>query len=832
MRAPPLDRIAALLFVLCIVSAFSGTAYAARDLYLEVYIDGHPTDLIAAFHEDDAGRLSATADELRQVGLRPPGGSRAETQVFLDALAGVGHRYSPQDQTISFTTSAEDARVARVLEATPADAPPPNDPATGAERDVGVVVNYALGTAGHYDDGNVSGFDQVAGQLDARLSSGLGTLTGDALVTMGLRGSAEGEAWQDRANLTRLNTAWSFADRKRRMAYRVGDIVGGGLSWTRPLRLGGVQVSRDLSIRPDLVTVPLPHVSGSAAVPSSVEVLVNGASVFRGSVPAGPFEISDVPVPAGRSAGKLVVEDALGNTIEQDVTLATTPNLLARGLFEFSAEAGLPRRGYGISSFDYDTAPVASATGRVGVSDWLTLEAHAEGGVDILNGGLGAVAGLGSFGAVEAAVAGSHAEGRQGALVSAGLRLEHALGLVNLRTQRRLGDYEDVASVTAVCALDDILCGDVPLAIDQVSLSLGPAIAGFDTSLSYARVVTADEETSELVTLGVSRPMWNRSNLSLRGIWERQDNEFSIYGGFSMPLGDWGHASLQMDSSDFGAGVFGGGDIFAPGGQGRRMSLSVSQLVPTAQGLSARGHISRDEDTTAASFGASYEGAKGRILADLGGRRTLDGRLDGTVRLAAEGALVVMDGIHATRRIDDAFAVVDTGLPGVTVLRENREVGVTGRRGRLVIPDLRGLESNRIAISPDGLPAHVALNETEAMLVPHRKAGLRKSFRVSTGETSALAIVVDEKGEPLPVGTSGVLNGTADIMIGYDGETWLDGLASRNVIEFRRDAGSSCRAEFPFGGRNATQTHLGTLVCVGHGQPIAASASLNDPVIE
>jgi outer membrane usher protein FimD/PapC len=28
--------------------------------------------------------------------------------------------------------------------------------------------------------------------------------------------------------------------------------------WTRPVRLGGIQVQRDFSIRPDLVTLPLP----------------------------------------------------------------------------------------------------------------------------------------------------------------------------------------------------------------------------------------------------------------------------------------------------------------------------------------------------------------------------------------------------------------------------------------------------------------------------------------------------------------------------------------------------------------------------------------------
>ena len=42
------------------------------------------------------------------------------------------------------------------------------------------------------------------------------------------------------------------------------------MNWTRPVRLGGGQVQRNFGIRPDLITMPLPSLSSSAAVASTV----------------------------------------------------------------------------------------------------------------------------------------------------------------------------------------------------------------------------------------------------------------------------------------------------------------------------------------------------------------------------------------------------------------------------------------------------------------------------------------------------------------------------------------------------------------------------------
>ena len=93
---------------------------------------------------------------------------------------------------------------------------------------------------------------------------------------------------------------------------------------------------------------------------------------------------------------------------------------------------------------------------RYGVTNWLTLEGHAEGGADLLNGGIGAAFPLGRWGATSLAVAGSQHDGQTGTLVNGSMELRYDDFSLYGRMQRTFGDYDDIASVSA----DNERCGD------------------------------------------------------------------------------------------------------------------------------------------------------------------------------------------------------------------------------------------------------------------------------------------------------------------------------------------------------------------------------------
>ena len=151
----------------------------------------------------------------------------------------------------------------------------------------------------------------------------------------------------------RLDSAYTFADVNSLRRYSLGDFINGGLSWTRPIHLEGAQIRSDFSMRPDLVTFPLPTVAGSTAVPSSVSVLADGNLIVENQVGAGPFEVPQLPVVSGAGTISMTVTNALGQQVTLTQPFYASSSLLDSGLQTYAVQTGLVRRNWGTISDDY-----------------------------------------------------------------------------------------------------------------------------------------------------------------------------------------------------------------------------------------------------------------------------------------------------------------------------------------------------------------------------------------------------------------------------------------------------------------------------------------------
>ena len=151
----------------------------------------------------------------------------------------------------------------------------------------------------------------------------------------------------------------------------------------------------------------------------------------------------------GSGTARVVVRDAAGRETETTTPFFAAPRVLKEGVYDFSIETGLPRMQYGLVSDDYAQTLVGSGSLRLGISDWLTGEAHGEGGAGLINGGVGLVAQVGGMGVASVAVSGSNTEAKSGnqAYASFDMRLNKVS--LHAHTQRTFGAYEDLASVTA-----------------------------------------------------------------------------------------------------------------------------------------------------------------------------------------------------------------------------------------------------------------------------------------------------------------------------------------------------------------------------------------------
>src|SRR5690606_25058498 len=103
----------------------------------------------------------------------------------------------------------------------------------------------------------------------------------------------------------------THSDPQSLVTTQVGDTISGSLSWTRSLRMAGLQWRRNFSLRPDLITFPMPAFGGSAVVPSTVDVYINNIRRYSGNVPSGPFVIDNVAGITGFGQANVITRDAL-----------------------------------------------------------------------------------------------------------------------------------------------------------------------------------------------------------------------------------------------------------------------------------------------------------------------------------------------------------------------------------------------------------------------------------------------------------------------------------------------------------------------------------------
>jgi len=773
------------------LSMVATAALAERWLFLDIVLNERSTGVIAEVIERGVELLAAPL-ELRGVGLRvpntvPPG---PDGLVALRALPGVTVALDEPKQVLRLTALPE-ALEPTLLggPATPAPTAPPQASGFGA------LVNYdllATATTGSHDLA-------ASALLGTRIFSPAGVFDSSFLLN----------AWNGRAaqqaSLTRLDTSFIYNDPDRLRRYQLGDVITAGLGWTRSLRLGGFQVASNFSLRPDLVTMPVPGLSGVAAVPSTVDVLVNGVRHISTPVDAGPFSVRQLPIVSGNGDITLVVRDSLGREVTRTLPFYASGALLAEGLASYSLEGGWVRYNYGLESDDY-RQPAAVGTLRYGLTDWLTTETHGE--VTARQGmlGGGAVLALQPFGLFSASAAGSQRRkgeefgrgtvtGDRGWLLGGGY--ERVAGRVSLSASMTMTSdgFSDAASESGDGPARRVIRGSLGLSLGELGL-LGVAYAEVERGASRrprrAGVAAASRHT-QVISASWTYPLFGSATLYATGFQDlAEPRRLGAVAGISMALG--GRGSM---------GVAGAVDEGGPYG-----SVQASQSAITEGDLGWR-VLAREGHLPQQSADLEYQArwVRGSVAVDRRPSQT-------GYRAGVQGSVALLGGaLHASTPIQDSFAVVDAGHPGVMVLRENWPVGRTDAQGLLLVPALRSSEDNRLSIDPAGLPADAALESERITVRPAAQSGVMVRFGVQRQKGARLRLV-DAAGAPLPVGSTAWLRlSDKALPVGHDGETYAPELEPDNLIEARLPDGRRCQARFTFLPEADTLPLLGPIPC-------------------
>lgn len=763
-------------------TAAVNNAAAEQWLLLEVVVNGRSTNKIGEFTLRH-GTLMARPEELQDLGFRVPA-SRTLQPGGLMALSdfrGLTWTLDQKNQQL-IVTASEGSLIPTELTV---DGRERSTDHRVIESSTGVTLNYDM--AGTYASGQVG----ASGTMDFRAFSPRGVMSSNWL---GYGGASSSGAGKNTA--IRLDSTYEFADVNSLRRFSMGDFITTGLAWTRPVHMEGVQIRSDFSMRPDLVTFPMPSISGSAAVPSTVQVLANGNTVVSRDVDAGPFEVPQLPVVSGAGTISMTVTNSLGQQVTVTQPFYASSSLLAPGLQTFGVQTGLVRRNWGSVSNEYGKIAGASIYRR-GVTSKFTVEGSVEGTPGAFMGGAGGVAQIGHLGVVNFSIAGSAGLGNLGTQFTASAQRIGRVFSVGASATVATRNYLDVAAMNGAPILRKQLSGNTGLSLRRWG-TVGMAYAVLDQNSSPAPI------QGNVTPAGNSQVVSANYSVQVRRHMAFYATEFKNYAnsagsgsssgfqvGLTIPIGRRASIDVGASSDD-------------------NVQVQVQKSAPQIGDWGYEAYVSAGSSNH--EFGqAQYKSPVGLFTA---GVDSSNGQT--TLRMESQGAVSYADGgFFRSNTIYDSFAIVDTSpMPHVHVLQENRGVGVTGSSGRLLVPDMRSFDLNKITIEPTDIPPDTTIDDANRVVRPQDLSGVVVKFAVKVSH-AALLRMIDEAGVPLPVGATAKLLATGVLApVGYEGEAYMQDLSPHNEVQVELPNGQSCKVTFEYHAVPGEIPSIGPLRCV------------------
>ncbi|HEE6447146.1 TPA: fimbrial biogenesis outer membrane usher protein [Acinetobacter baumannii] len=759
-------------------------------LFLNISINSNASEDLVAVKQSKDGKLYIRSSTLKNLRLKIDEHIPDNQWVCINDLNGIQFKYLENEQSLnlkvpsnmltgySVDLSGQQITSPNLLKMKPLNA---------------AILNYSLYNTVTNDE-NV-----FSGTAEGIFNSSIGNFSSGVLYNGSNETSYSHEKW------VRLESKWQYVDPEKIRIYTLGDFISNSPDWGSSVRLAGFQWSSAYSQRGDIVTSALPQFSGSAALPSTLDLYVNQQKIYSGLVPSGPFDIKQLPFISGNEV-TLVTTDATGKQSITKKPYYFSSKILAKGINEFSVDIGIPRYNYGLYSNDYDDATFASGAIRYGYSNSLTLSGGAEASTDGLsNLGTGFAKNIFGIGVINADIAASQYKDENGYSALLGLEGRISKNISFNTSYRKVFDnYFDLARVSQVRYLKDnqinaesqnyLNYSALADEIFRAGINYN-FYTGYGVYLGYNQIKYSDNSYKLLSTnlSGSLDKNWGFYASAYKDYENHKD--YGIYFALRYTPSSKVNAITSV-SSDSGSLRY-RQEIFG---------LSEPQIGSFGWG----GYVERDQDANEnnASVYASYRAR----AAYLTGRYNRFGDND-QVALSATGSLVAAAGrIFAANEIGDGYAVVTNAGPQSQIINGGVNLGETDKSGRFLIPSLMPYQVNHIYLDPSYLPLNWNVKSTDQKTV----VGYRQGTLVDFGAhqvISGLVKLVDQKNSPLMPGYTVRINGQQNGMVGYDGEVFIPNLLKQNKLEVDLLDHGSCQVDFTYNSNQYSTKKLGPYVC-------------------
>ncbi|OTG80324.1 fimbria/pilus outer membrane usher protein [Acinetobacter sp. ANC 4648] len=587
-----------------------------------------------------------------------------------------------------------------------------------------------------------------------------------------------------------LDTYWEKDFPEQLLRLRLGDAQSNALSWTRSTRLSGLSVSKNFALQPYTVTTPLMSFKGQVALPSQVDLIINGIKQSSQNVVPGQFDIQSVPSITGVGNAQMVITDINGQQQVLNFSLYRANNLLAQGLNDWSFNLGYPKLNYGISSFDYAQDLAFSGSYRYGVSNTLTLETHTELTEQLKQAGVGSVYQLGKrAGQMNLSYAYSRTSEQHGQLLNFGYSWNSALMSLNYNGMRQFGEFNDIASLSDA---------EFASKSDQFYMGLNTSIGQFGSSYIQQKYA---EQNNKFVLLNWSYILPQRMNLNLSYSRDLINKDNSYYLSLNIPWQKRNSATASAQRSN----------------NNNQFGINIIHAVDQDQGgFGWQTMANRTDQYSQLQGQVDYLGRYGQAQFNV--QHTESGQQNNTSAYASvNGGLVILkDVILPTRLSNGSFAIVSTDkVADVPVRLENRLIGTTNRKGYLLLDRLNAYQHNSVAVDTLDLPINLKIETTQQDVVPRQASGVFVRFPMYQVKAVQLQ-VVDYMGQNLAVGkavwdTEPTMQQPAKTIVAHDGMVYLDDVKNNKL--YIGDQLSQCQVNLPDISALKGFSDLGKLVC-------------------
>lgn len=578
----------------------------------------------------------------------------------------------------------------------------------------------------------------------------------------------------------RFETSWQYNDEEKMRSYRIGDFVTAPSQVGRQARMAGLQITSDFTLDPAFVSYPFPEFVGEAVLPSAIDIFVNSSRQYSGTVEPGPFIVDSGSALVGLNEATILTRDIRGNLTSRSLIFYFTPNLLREGVSSYSAQLGYLRNDFGIASNGYDNRLTSVADFAYGLNNSNTLAGRVEYNSLVKNLGIEWRASLATYGIFSLAAAYGKSGEQAGFLWKAGYRYTNRKWGVLFEHTQREANYSDLATFANSQVYRSESRANFSYGLDRGQVGVG-----------YFSIKPLGRPRERLLSVFASRTLGN-FNVSLNTSYDFESKGKSMNLYVSLPLGNRGRASVRHSNTNSSTT-----NTVATYTSSRGLEQNFNYGV--AYGFQSKNYTINTTYRTQFS-----ELSAGQSRTAIG--ETTWGRLNGSM-------VWVDKEFFFTNRITDSFVLVDTdGFADIPVRKENQLIGTTNKNGRLLVAGVNSYNTARFSLDAETLPINTRITSNRASIAAARKIGAKIEFQI--GYSNAALVVLTDDGQPLSLGSRARLNGAADeLVIGWDGEIYIENLASSNTLEITTVSGKRCYIEFDFEAKSDVIPVLGPFLC-------------------